>query len=144
MNKRFIITILLALVALTSRGQVKSGLDLCLRDEVTGEWLIGLFDDYAIYNCEYWDYVNVRKDKLELKCGEKRMNVVLKRKGQAVTTVSIDGVKCVGYMVRSLPWANGACTRPEEDDGGQASRLSLFLQQQSRGRMAHFHPTKSS
>jgi hypothetical protein len=35
---------------------VRAGLDLCLRDEVTGEWLIGLFDDYAIYDCEYWEY----------------------------------------------------------------------------------------
>ena len=47
--KKAIITILLALVAMTGQAQVKSGIDLCLRDEVTGEWLIGLFDDYAIY-----------------------------------------------------------------------------------------------
>ena len=51
MNKKTIITILLALVAMAGQGQVKSGLDLCLRDEATGEWLIGLFDDYAIYDC---------------------------------------------------------------------------------------------
>ena len=124
MNKRFIITILLALVALTSRGQVKSGLDLCLRDEVTGEWLIGLFNDYAIYDCEYWDYVNVRKEKLELKCGEKRMNVVLKRKGQAVTAVSIDGVNHKTSMLTSkhLPdypskdekaWPTGICAKED-------------------------------
>ena len=43
MNKQTIITALLALVALAGQGQVRSGLDLCLRDEVTGEWLIGLF-----------------------------------------------------------------------------------------------------
>ena len=50
MNKNSIITALLALVAMAGQGQVKSGLDLCLRDEVTGEWLIGLFDNYAIYD----------------------------------------------------------------------------------------------
>ncbi len=54
--RRTIITALLALVALAGQGQVRAGLDLCLRDEVTGEWLIGLFDDYAIYDCEYWEY----------------------------------------------------------------------------------------
>ena len=32
MNKRTIITILLALVAMAGQAQVKSGLDLCLRD----------------------------------------------------------------------------------------------------------------
>ena len=47
--KKTIITILLAIVAMTGLAQVKSSLDLCLRDEATGEWLIGLFDDYAIY-----------------------------------------------------------------------------------------------
>ena len=37
MNKKTIITILLALVAVAGQAQVKSGLDLCLRDEATGE-----------------------------------------------------------------------------------------------------------
>ena len=36
---------MLALVTMTGQAQVKSSLDLCLRDEATGEWLIGLFDD---------------------------------------------------------------------------------------------------
>ena len=52
MNKKIIITILLAVVAMTGQAQVNSGLALCLRDEATGEWLIGLFDEYAIYDCE--------------------------------------------------------------------------------------------
>ena len=91
--RRTIITALLALVSMAGQGQVKSGLDLCLRDEATGEWLIGLFDEYAIYDCEYWEYADIRKDKLVLTCGERRMDVQLKRKGQAVKNVSIDGVK---------------------------------------------------
>ena len=128
MNKRFIIIFLFIFFTMVGKAQIKSGLDLCLRDETSGQWLIGLFDGYAIYNCEYWGYVNVRKDKLELKCGEKRVTVQLKRKGQAVTTVSIDGVKCVGHMVRPLPWSNGACSRPKKDAGRQARCLSLFLQ----------------
>lgn len=37
MNKKIIITILLAVVAMTGQAQVKSGLDLCLRDEATGK-----------------------------------------------------------------------------------------------------------
>ena len=52
MNKKTIITILLALVAVAGQAQVKSSLDLCLRDEVTGEWLIGLFDNYAVFAFE--------------------------------------------------------------------------------------------
>lgn len=63
---RIIIIILLTLVALTGKAQVKSGLDLCLRDEATGEWLIGLFDDYAIYDRDYWEYAEAWKGRLVL------------------------------------------------------------------------------
>ena len=66
MNKKTIITILLVLVTMAGQAQVKTGLDLCLRDEATGEWLIGLFDDYAIYDCEYWNYAEVGKDRVVL------------------------------------------------------------------------------
>ena len=50
MNKKTIITILLALVAVAGQAQVKSSLDLCLRDEVTGEWLIGLRQTHSKAN----------------------------------------------------------------------------------------------
>ena len=52
MNKKTIITILLVFAAMVGNAQIKSGLDLCLRDEMTGQWLIGLFDEYAIYDCD--------------------------------------------------------------------------------------------
>ena len=77
MNKQTIITILLALVAVAGQAQVKSSLDLCLRDEATGEWLIGLFDDYAIYDCEYWNYAEVGKDHVVLTKDGQRKEVRL-------------------------------------------------------------------
>ena len=94
MNKKTIITILLALVAVAGQAQVKSSLDLCLRDEVTGEWLIGLFDNYAVYNCEIWEYAKADtlkgeymlrrgKDALKLKLKEGSMRI-----GQKNYTVS--------------------------------------------------------
>ena len=103
--RRNIITALLSIFTMAGQGQVKSSLDLCLRDEATGEWLIGLFDDYAVYDCEYWEYADIRKDKLVLTCGERRMDVRLKRKGQAVTNVYIDGAKHRTSVLtsRSLP-----------------------------------------
>ena len=87
-NKKSIITILLALVATTGQAQVKSGLDLCLRDEATGEWLIGLFDDYAIYDCEYWNYAEVDKDHVVLTKDGQRMEVRLRK-----NATIIDGEK---------------------------------------------------
>ena len=85
---RHIITALLALVAMTGQGQVKSGLDLCLRDEVTGEWLIGLFDDYAIYDCEYWEYAEAGKGRYVLTKDGLRKEIRLKK-----NTATIDNVK---------------------------------------------------
>ena len=56
-------TILLVFMALTGKAQVKTALDLCLRDESTGEWLIGFFNEYAVYDCEYWE--NVKADTVQ-------------------------------------------------------------------------------
>ena len=66
MKKTFLI-VLFALTTLTSMAQVKSGLDLCLRDEETGDWLIGLYDGFAVYDCQFWDYERVEKKELTLK-----------------------------------------------------------------------------
>ena len=88
MNKKTIITILLAFVAMAGQAQVKSSLDLCLRDEVTGEWLIGLFDEYAIYNCDYWEYAEVGKDRVVLTKDGLRKDIQLKK-----NAVIIDGKK---------------------------------------------------
>ncbi|MBR0434032.1 MAG: TlpA family protein disulfide reductase [Bacteroidaceae bacterium] len=119
MNKKTIITILLALVAMAGRAQVKSGLDLCLRDEATGEWLIGLFDDYAIYDCDYWDYAEAEKDHVVLTKDGLRKEIRLKK-----NTITIDGRKHKTSVLtaRSLPdypskdetaWPSGI---PAEED----------------------------
>lgn len=88
MNKKSIITILLAIVAMVGNAQIKSGLNLCLRDETTGQWLIGLFDGYAIYNCDYWEYAEVGKDRVVLTKDGLRKEIRLKK-----NTVTIDDVK---------------------------------------------------
>ena len=88
MNKQTIITILFAIVAMVGQAQIKSGLNLCLRDEMTGQWLIGLFDGYAIYNCDYWEYAEVGKDRVVLTKEGLRKDIQLKK-----NAVIIDGKK---------------------------------------------------
>ncbi|MBO4674457.1 MAG: hypothetical protein J5616_08940 [Bacteroidaceae bacterium] len=83
-----ILAVLLAMVGTVGWGQVKSGLHLCLRDETTGEWLIGLFDDYAIFDCEYWEYDEVGRNCYVLSKDGQHKEVRLKK-----NTVTIDGVK---------------------------------------------------
>ena len=88
MNKKTIITALFVLVTMAGQAQVKSGLDLCLRDKTTGEWLIGLFDEYAIYGCDYWEYAETGKDRYVLTKDGQRKKIKLKK-----NAIIIDGVK---------------------------------------------------
>jgi len=55
---------------------------------VTGEWLIGLFDDYAIYDCEYWEYAEAGKGRYVLIKDGLRKEIRLKK-----NAIVIDGVK---------------------------------------------------
>ena len=118
MNKTLII-ILLALTSVVGQAKVKSGLDLCLRSEATGEWLIGLFDDFAIYDCEYWEYAEAGKNHVVLVKDEQYKEIWLKK-----NTVTIDGKKYKTSVLASnfLPdypfkdetaWPSG--THAEED-----------------------------
>ncbi len=86
--KKNILIVLFAAIAMMGRAQVKSGLDLCLRDDKTGEWLIGLFDDFAIYDCHFWDYAKVDKDHYVLTKDGQQKELWLKD-----NILSIDGVK---------------------------------------------------
>ena len=115
MNKQTIITILLAIVAMAGNAQIKSGLDLCLRDETTGQWLIGLFDDYAIYDCEYWEYAEAGKGRYVLTKDGLRKEIRLKK-----NTVTIDDVKHKISMLTSkyLP------DYPSKDETGWPSRIT--------------------
>ena len=57
MNKQTIITILLALVAMTGLAQSpipESIVDTYWRNEVTGDWEIGFTESCAIYKREGW------------------------------------------------------------------------------------------
>lgn len=94
MNKQTIITILLAIVAMAGQAQVRTGQDVCLRNEATGDWLIGLFEKYAVYNCEIWEYAkaDTLKDEYMLRRGKDALKLKLKegsmRIGQKNYTVS--------------------------------------------------------
>jgi hypothetical protein len=84
MIKKALTTILLAIVAVAGQAQTKSNLDLCLRDETTGEWLIGLFDEFAICDGTFWDYAKVNKDRLVLTRDGQQKEVRLKKSGAVI------------------------------------------------------------
>ena len=86
--KRQLSIIIMLLMTVAVWGQQKSGLDLCLRDKETGEWLIGLFDNFAVYDCEYWSYSEAGDKRIVLTKDGKQKEIKLKK-----NTIVIDGKK---------------------------------------------------
>lgn len=108
--KKIFSTFLFILFGMTMQAQVKSGLDLCLRDEQTGEWLIGLFDKFVVYDCEYWDYKEVKNDadKIDVTVanGCELLRIVVGKEKNGKRPVTIGGGKkriCSSITSEYLP-----------------------------------------
>ncbi|SNU04165.1 Thioredoxin-like [Prevotellaceae bacterium MN60] len=122
--RRHIITLLFILVALVGKAQVKSGLNLCLKDEATNDWLIGLFDEYAVYHCEFWGYAEVAKDHIVLTKDGKRKNVKLRK-----NATIIDGEKFKTSLLTTqfLPDYPTKDTRIDFIDNGYNAKDSVTI-----------------
>ena len=122
--RRHMITLLFILVALVGKAQVKSGLNLCLKDEATNDWLIGLFDEYAVYHCEFWDYAEVAKDHIVLTKDGKRKNVKLRK-----NATIIDGEKFKTSLLTTqfLPDYPTKDTRTDFIDNGYNAKDSVTI-----------------
>ena len=68
--KKAIITTLLVLIAIPGLAQNKIGIlaGTMWRNEQTGDWDIGFTEKYAIYDCRFWEYGNLKRmnDKFEM------------------------------------------------------------------------------
>ena len=68
--KKTIITALLAIVSIPGLAQNKIGIlaGTMWRNEQTGDWDIGFTEKYAIYDCRFWEYGNLKRmnDKFEV------------------------------------------------------------------------------
>ena len=122
--RRHMITHLFIHVALVGKAQVKSGLNLCLKDEATNDWLIGLFDEYAVYHCEFWDYAEVAKDHIVLTKDGKRKNVKLRK-----NATIIDGEKFKTSLLTTqfLPDYPTKDTRTDFIDNGYNAKDSVTI-----------------
>ena len=70
------ITLALALLQTAAAGIQQSGEKL-LRDDATGEWLIGFFPDYAVYDNKFWHYASRDGGSMTLCCGGDTIGVSL-------------------------------------------------------------------
>ena len=105
------ITLALALLQTAAAGIQQSGEKL-LRDDATGEWLIGFFPDYAVYDNKFWHYASRDGSRMTLCCGGDTIGVSL-----AQGSVEIGGRshKCSELTGRTVPYYPEADPTPFTD-----------------------------
>ena len=105
------ITLALALLRAAAAG-VQPGGEKLLRDDATGEWLIGFFADYAVYDNRFWQYAARDGDTMTLCCDGDTIGVSL-----AQGSVEIGGRshKCSEQTGSTVPYYPEADPTPFTD-----------------------------
>ena len=111
MNTKTTILALLAVMLLTVQAAFGQGLTPSnWRNEQTGDWEIGFYDDFAIYDCKFWNY------KQKTQSGD-TYNIVLDSDGKeiSVTVNNLFDIRNVVnvFYVTGNPEDNGYLTDPE-------------------------------
>ena len=76
------------------------------RNDATGDWEIGFYDDFAIYDCRYWQYKqkNQKGDKYSfiLTDGKSDLTVNIDKPQHGKRTMSINGKKAEYSLISIL------------------------------------------
>ena len=105
----------------------------CWINQATGDWRIGFFEDFAVYQCQFWDYesINIQKNRttIILKNGTEQLKVRLTRKDETSCTLSVGKEKAQTYVLcndKYLPDYPVADTTPFVDNGYQTDSVTLI------------------
>lgn len=109
---RLATTITLALALLQTAAGAQPGGEKLLRDDATGEWLIGFFPDFAAYDNRFWQYAARDGDTMTLCCDGDTIGVSL-----AGGSVAIGGRshRCSELTGRTVPYYPEADPAPFTD-----------------------------
>jgi len=123
MNTRKSILLLFVLTLLTSGAwaQIHTGLDICLRDEKTGEWLISLFDTCAVYDCDVWAYERAAKGRYTLRLGDRRVEVRLRKGGIDIDRRRHKTTELTTWTLPDYPAGDATAFRDNGYTGGEAT-----------------------
>ena len=81
----------------TADTRIKQLFSSLWRNDATGDWEIGFYDDFAIYDCRYWQYKqkNQKGDKYSfiLTDGKSDLAVNIDKSQHGKRTMSINGKK---------------------------------------------------
>ena len=103
--KKTIITALLAIVSIPGLAQNKIGIlaGTMWRNEQTGDWDIGFTEKYAIYDCRFWEYGNLKRmnDKFEVTLvnPDKTLKVAVGKQKDGKRQMTIGGGKKQVYSL---------------------------------------------
>lgn len=104
----------------------------CWVKQATGAWGIGFFEDFAVYQCQFWDYesINTQKNRttIILKNGTEQLKVRLIRKDEISCTLSIGKEKAQTYVLcndKYLPDYPIADATSFVDNGYQTDSVTL-------------------
>ena len=104
----------------------------CWVNQATGAWGIGFFEDFAVYQCQFWDYesINTQKNRttIILKNGTEQLKVRLIRKDEISCTLSIGKEKAQTYVLcndKYLPDYPIADATSFVDNGYQTDSVTL-------------------
>ena len=103
--KKAIITTLLVLIAIPGLAQNKIGIlaGTMWRNEQTGDWDIGFTEKYAIYDCRFWEYGNLKRmnDKFEVTLvnPDKTLKVAVGKQKDGKRQMTIGGGKKQVYSL---------------------------------------------
>lgn len=97
------------------------------------DWRIGFFEDFAVYQCQFWDYESINTQKNQttiiLKNGTEQLKVRLTRKDETSCTLSVGKEKAQTYVLcndKYLPDYPVADTTPFVDNGYQTDSVTLI------------------
>lgn len=112
MNRLFT-TLLLAFTLLqTVEADGEGRTEKLLRDDTTGEWLIGFFPDFAVYDNKLWQYVAQTGSDMTLLCNGENLGVSL---AEGSATIGGKTHKCSELTSRCLPYYPEADPTPFTD-----------------------------
>lgn len=104
------------------------------RNEVTGDWFIGIADKYIIYDCRFWEIENIgqKKDRYTLTatCDDERLDIAignLKNGTRTITVGNSKAVKCSPITTATLPDYPVKDTRVGFKDNGYALGDSVTI-----------------
>ena len=91
------------------------------RDDLTGDWKLGLYPDNAVYNCKVWKYESKDEKKVVLTDGQEKVTIAIGKEKAGKRQFTINGQKVTlssfGSVLPAYPIEDNTAFSTEYKDG---------------------------